>query len=125
VTERVTMYKVLMILVVLVVLVAINSCKGGVQAIKTYDGVGVVVSVDHTAGTVQIKHEDIKGFMTAMTMTFKARRPSLLDGISAGDNVDFTLRDDGYGVVLIKIEKKGPVSRVLRPNAPMAEVSRA
>jgi Cu/Ag efflux protein CusF len=99
---------------IVVALMSINSCKGSGQAIKTYEGVGVVVSVDRDTGTVQIKHEDIKGFMTAMTMPFKARRPSLLDGISPGDNVGFTLRDDGYGVVLIRIEKKVPVSRVLQ-----------
>ena len=103
------MYKVLMIAMALL---AINSCKGGGQAIKTYDGVGVVVSVDRDTGMVQIKHQDIKGYMAAMTMSFKARRPSLLDGISAGDNVEFTLRDDGYGVVLVRIEKKAPVSRI-------------
>ena len=105
--DRVMRHKLLMIAVALV---AINSCKGGGQAIKTYDGVGVDVSVERDAGTVQIKHQDIKGYMTAMTMSFKARRPSLLDGISAGDNVEFTLRDDGYGVVLVKIEKMAPVS---------------
>jgi len=108
------MYKVLMIAAALL---AINSCKGGGQAIKTYDGVGVVVSVDRDAGMVQIKHQDIKGYMTAMTMPFKAKRPSLLDGISVGDNVEFTLRDDGYGVVLVRIEKKAPVSSALNPGS--------
>jgi Cu/Ag efflux protein CusF len=103
--------------IIVVALVAMNSCKGGGQAIKTYNGVGVVVSVDRDAGMVQIKHQDIKGYMTAMTMSFKARRPSLLDGISVGDNVEFTLRDDGYGVVLVQIEKKVPVSSALNPGS--------
>jgi Cu/Ag efflux protein CusF len=83
-----------------------SSCRGGGQAAKVYDGVGVVVSVDRTTGTVQINHEDIKGFMTAMTMTFKAKRTSLLDKIEPGDKVDFKLRDSGFGVVLIKIDKR-------------------
>ena len=84
----------------------VGSCKGGQHAVKTYDGAGVVVSVDHNTGTVEIDHEDIEGFMPAMTMPFKALRPSLLDKIEPGDKVEFKLRDDGSGVVLVKIEKK-------------------
>jgi Cu/Ag efflux protein CusF len=88
------------------VVLVVGSCKGGQHAVKIYDGAGVVVSVDHNTGTVEINHEDIEGFMPAMTMPFKAVRPSLLDKIEPGDKVEFKLRDDGSGVVLVKIEKK-------------------
>lgn len=38
-----------------------------------------------------IKHEDIKGFMPGMTMPFKVRDRSLLEGKTPGDLVDATL----------------------------------
>jgi len=84
---------------------AISSCKGGRPAVKVYDGVGVIVSIDRDAGTIEINHQDIKDFMPAMTMSFKARRPSLLDNLAPGDRVEFQLRDDGSQVVLIRINK--------------------
>ena len=88
-------------------LLALASCKGGRPGVKSYDGVGVIVSINRDAGTIEINHEDIKGFMTAMTMSFEAKRPSLLDNLSPGDRVEFQLRDDGSRVVLVKIKKTG------------------
>ena len=92
--------------IVVLAALAASSCKGGRAGVKLYNGVGVVVSIDRNAGTVEINHEDIEGFMTAMTMSFKARRTSLLDSIQPGDKVEFTLRDDGSGVVLVKVNKE-------------------
>jgi len=91
-------------LIVLAVL-AMSSCKGGRPAVKMYDGVGVIVSIDRDRGTITIDHQDIAGYMTAMTMSFKARRPSLLDNLEPGNRVEFKLRDDGSQVVLVKISK--------------------
>jgi len=86
------------------------ACESSRSGIKMYDGVGVVVSIDRNTRTIEIDHDDIKGFMTAMTMPFKANRPSLLDNISPGDKVEFKLRDDGSEVLLVKISKKLPDS---------------
>jgi len=83
----------------------ISSCKGDRPGVKIYDGAGVIVSIDRDAGRIEINHQDIKGFMPAMTMSFKARRPSLLDNLAPGDKVEFQLRDDGSQVVLVKINK--------------------
>ena len=77
--------------------------------IRYFCGKGEVVSVDKEAMSVTIKHEDIEGFMAAMTMRFKAEEPDVIEGISPGDRVRFTLKDmpDKYRLVYIeKIETK-------------------
>jgi Cu(I)/Ag(I) efflux system protein CusF len=56
------------------------------------DGSGVVTAVDMKAGTVSIHHSPIaKLGWPAMTMSFKASPPSILQGISVGQAVTFTL----------------------------------
>src|SRR5262249_6200614 len=93
------------VVIITLAVLAVSSCKGGPPAVKIYDGVGVIVSIDRDAGRIEINHEDIKGFMTAMSMSFKAKRPSLLDELTPGDKVVFQIRDDGSQVVLININK--------------------
>jgi Cu/Ag efflux protein CusF len=38
-----------------------------------------------------IDHQEIKGFMMAMTMTYKMKDAKLLDGVEAGDLITATL----------------------------------
>lgn len=55
-------------------------------------GVGVVQSVDTSAGTVTIAHQPIASIgWPAMTMSFKVAKPELLEQASAGEKVEFTL----------------------------------
>ena len=42
-------------------------------------------------GRVMVAHEDIEGFMDAMTMPFNVARPGLLKDVNAGDRVVGTL----------------------------------
>jgi Cu(I)/Ag(I) efflux system protein CusF len=54
---------------------------------------GVVKAVDVAAGTVVIAHHPIKALgWPAMTMMFKVDKPALLQHVSVGNNVNFTLR---------------------------------
>ncbi len=53
---------------------------------------GVVTKIDRTAGTVTLRHAEVKSVgMPAMTMAYKAKDPALLDKIAAGDKVAFSL----------------------------------
>jgi protein SCO1/2 len=52
---------------------------------------GKVVSVDKRGSTVSIAHEDIPGFMDAMTMPFDLKDRRLLDQLAEGDRVQATL----------------------------------
>ena len=58
---------------------------------KTYPAHGVVQTVapDHRRAT--IKHDAIPGYMGAMTMEFPVRNTNELNGMTAGDEISFTL----------------------------------
>lgn len=59
-----------------------------------YDARGVVKAIGEGKKSVKIDHEDIPGFMKAMTMAFPVSDPRLLEGIGVGDAVDFSFAYD-------------------------------
>jgi protein SCO1/2 len=63
----------------------------GAASRETYQVTGVVRAVEAAAGQVKIAHEDIPGFMPAMTMNFDVVPAKLLEGIEPGMQVRFTL----------------------------------
>ena len=81
----------------LVLLLALAGCKPrpadpvAAPAPQTYAVRGVVISVAPDLGHALIKHQAISNYMAAMTMNFPARDPSVLRGISPGDEITFTL----------------------------------
>ena len=70
-------------------------------ASQRYATRGVVRHVAKDRTRVRIRHEDIPGFMKAMTLPFDAD-PKLLAGVVEGDQVSFTFeaRDDGSNVIV-------------------------
>jgi Cu/Ag efflux protein CusF len=50
-----------------------------------------------------VDHQEIKGFMDAMTMGYRVNPPSVLEGLNAGDKIRFTL--DTQQKAIDKIEK--------------------
>jgi len=66
---------------------------------------GIVRLVLPQAGAVFITHEAIPGLMQAMTMGFEAEDPKILDGLTPGDPVRFTVREKGERIFLVAIEK--------------------
>lgn len=61
-------------------------------AITNYPARGVVQAVRPDGRTVVIKHEEIPGYMMAMTMPFEAKPTNELAGVKPGDTVEFRLR---------------------------------
>lgn len=60
------------------------------------EGVGVVQAVNPDQGTVTIKHQAIESIhWPAMTMTFKAAKPDVLQGVKPGEHVHFGLHTEG------------------------------
>src|SRR3954467_7909835 len=57
----------------------------------TYQAKGVVVEVKPDERSVEIKHEEIPGYMRAMTMPFDVKDTNELAGLTAGDPVSFRL----------------------------------
>ncbi len=70
-------------------LLALLAC--GVPASETYEVTGTVVDLDPAAGQVWIEHAEIPGFMPPMTMSFDVAESALLQGVTRGASVRFTL----------------------------------
>jgi Cu/Ag efflux protein CusF len=54
-------------------------------------GEGEVVATVPNAGQLVVDHEEIKGFMEAMTMGYRIDPPTLLEGLRPGDKIRFTI----------------------------------
>ena len=69
-------------------------------------GMGVVQSVETANGSLTIAHEPIAALgWPAMTMSFKVDKPALLEGVEAGEHIEFTLRGRDMSAVVTSIEK--------------------
>lgn len=64
-------------------------------AAETYKTKGTVRSFGKDRKYVNIAHEDIPGYMMAMTMSFDPRSPTQLDGLNPGDKVKVTFTVEG------------------------------
>ena len=72
---------------------------------KPYPGTGVVDLINKEEGWIEITHEEIKGLMAGMQMEFNVKDRSLLDKVSVGDRVNFTIVETEKGEYLTEIER--------------------
>ena len=70
---------------------------------KVFDGIGTVLAVLPRQGRILIKHENIKGYMAAMEMSFAVARPELLQDVREGDKIAFKLNGTTATVVEIRV----------------------
>lgn len=70
---------------------------------KSVTGEGKVIALVSGSHQIVVDHEEIKGFMDAMTMGYNVNSPSLLKGLKPGDKIRFTIDTDKH--VITKIEK--------------------
>jgi len=88
-----------------IVAVAMAGVVGPVRA-QSPTVAGEVVKVDEKGGRVTLKHGEIKHLdVPAMTMSWRVRSPSLLDGLKPGDRVRF---------VAEKIDGQFTVTQILK-----------
>jgi Cu/Ag efflux protein CusF len=66
---------------------------------------GVVRAVVPEAGLIVLSHEEIPGYMAAMTMGFRVASPAIYDGVQVGDAVRFVLRGAPPDVVVAGLER--------------------
>jgi protein SCO1/2 len=74
---------------------------------RQYQLHGQVLSLTPDRKEATIKHDEIPGFMPAMTMPYKVQDPALFDGVAPGDIIDAILvvvPDDAY---LSAVHKRG------------------
>lgn len=69
---------------------------------------GVVRAVLPEINVIVLTHEEIPGYMPAMTMGFRAASPKIHEGVRVGDAVRFTLRGVPPSVAITAIEKAPP-----------------
>lgn len=97
----------LMSCVLLAVLAGVAACARREPPPKEYTLTGQILAVKPESQEVLVKHDDIKGFMPAMTMPYKVEDPSLLNGATPGDLISATLVVGETRAFLSSIEKTG------------------
>jgi len=71
----------------------------------THKGIGVVKNINAVDGIVTLAHEPIKSLnWPAMTMGFKVKDKKLIDGVTPGSKVEFTLVQTGKDYVITSIK---------------------
>jgi Cu/Ag efflux protein CusF len=75
---------------------------GPAAAVQTtsHRGIGIVKALNPKVPSIELNHEEIKGFMPAMQMEFHVKDKSLLEGLAPEDKIEFTVE---YGVGGMKI----------------------
>jgi Cu/Ag efflux protein CusF len=74
---------------------------------QTWAVQGVVRAVLPEINVVIVTHEQISGYMPAMTMGFRARDPKVYEGLEVGDSIRFTIRGIPPNVLITEITRQG------------------
>ena len=88
---------------------------------REYELSGQVLAVDRARREITVQHGDIRGFMPGMTMPFKVKDESLLEGRAPGDLITATLvvkDSEGY-LSSITMTGRAPVAEPAPPRAPL------
>ena len=91
-------------LAVLVLVAGTVACRQNSEP-QSFSTRGVVKQVAPEDNRVLIAHEDIPGFMPAMTMEFEVKTPEMLLGLSPGDAITLTLEQTPDSLYLVAIEE--------------------
>ena len=71
---------------------------------QSYAATGVVRSVTPSGSHAVIAHDDIPGFMDAMTMPFPVAAPEVMEGVVPGDTIGFRFTVGPDGILLRQVE---------------------
>jgi len=93
--------------IVLSVCLSIAAAACGPNDERRFTLKGQVESIAPGRKNVVVKHEEIKGFMPAMTMPYDVREAKALDGLAPGDLVTATLIVETNGAYLTGLKKTG------------------
>ncbi len=97
------------------------ACQGTLQeATRTYQVKGRIISIPADKKSVVIRHEDIPGFMSSMTMSFPVKDSNVLTNLAPNDLVNFELIVTPHESWISRLEKTG---RVEGNEAAASEVS--
>lgn len=71
----------------------------------TYDVRGRIIEIQDGGETLLVDHEEIRGYMAAMTMPFTAEDVSEIEGLSVGDAITFVYHVTDEGMWITDIER--------------------
>jgi protein SCO1/2 len=83
------------------------ACRTPAPASRTYELKGQVLAIDQARLQLMVKHDDIPGFMPAMTMPYKVRDANLLEGRTPGELIAATLVVEASDAYLRSITHQG------------------
>jgi protein SCO1/2 len=98
--------------------VATAACRRAPEA-RQYPVKGQIISIDRQKQEVLVNHEDIPGFMAAMTMPYKVRDAALLEGKEPGDLFTATLVVEPVDAYLSTLSRTGHAPLEAPPAAPL------
>jgi Cu/Ag efflux protein CusF len=86
---------------------AASCAKTSTAEPRVYRATGVVRSFGPGRAYVNITHDDIPGYMDAMTMSFVPTSPSQIEGLQVNDRISFDFFEtEDARRVLTRVEKK-------------------
>ena len=103
-------------------LLLLAVCRRAARATAEYTLQGQILSIEPDRKEANIKHEEIKGFMAAMTMPYKVRDAKEFADLKPGDLINSTLVVVSNDAYLKDVKKVGdaPLEQPLRAAAPSA-----
>ncbi|MEO7192981.1 MAG: SCO family protein [Vicinamibacterales bacterium] len=102
-------------IVAILIVLAATSCARPAPS-RRYPLKGQVVALQQDRHEITVRHEDIVGFMPAMTMSYPVSPPSLMSGLAAGDLISATLEVQDAQGRLVEVTKTGTAPMPQNPN---------
>jgi len=93
------------------------------ENVRQFPLTGEVLAVKPDRTEIQVKHDEVKGFMEPMTMWFNIRDPKLVEGLAPGDLISATLvltAEDSYLAGVRKTGARAPGEASPPPPEPEA-----
>jgi manganese oxidase len=74
---------------------------------QTFHGTGTVIAAFPRVNRLMVNHPEIKGFMPAMEMMYRVNPPKLLEGVKAGDRIEFAIDAASSTITEVKVIEAG------------------
>lgn len=85
----------LITLIISLLILGVTACRKDTSNQKRYDLKGKVLTIEKDKHLVTVAHEEVKGYMPAMTMPFTLRDDWAFEVLTSGDQITATLVVDG------------------------------
>jgi Cu/Ag efflux protein CusF len=83
----------------------LGEARAAAAGPREYRAEGVVRAVLPDINVIVITHDEIPGYMPAMTMGFRAVSPKIYEAVEVGDAVRFTLQGTPPNLAIVAVEK--------------------